>query len=399
MTKRDLYHKLQSVRNTERGIVPDADFVMRTRENLLVQVKHSLPLSADLMRAKPAFAFQYLFSNKAFQIVRAPAIAMFSVVVAIFGGSVFSVSASDRSLPGDFLYPIKIASEQTRLVLTSDKTEKLKLKAEFVDRRIAEIQAIATTEAPEKPVRLKQAAEVLKRDLNTVKLQLSEVKSELAAETADAVKMVDQKSVKIAEQLKQVKDEAPEEVKESLAEAEMAAVHAGVTAVEVLIEAKENPDTQWIVSEADVRDSIVKKVESITATLTVSADKLRNVNDSSILTTSQMQATGTGDNLLLGMTSSTVDQLNSASSTLQEARVLLDENKLGEISSKLLEAVKAVAQAETATNQLVASSTQSVLPTVFQVTSDASSTSTQAVAEKSTTTTSKTTTSTQTTPP
>jgi hypothetical protein len=60
------------------------------------------------------------------------------------------------------------------------------------------------------------------------------------------------------------------------------------------------------------------------------------------------------------MTSTTVGQLNAASSTLQEARVLLSENKLGEVSGKLLEAAKAVAEAEVATNNLVASSTQAV---------------------------------------
>jgi len=360
MTKRDLLHKLQSVRNTERGIVPDADFVMRTRENLMIQVKNSIPLASGSVHVK-SFSLKTFFSHRLFQIVRAPALAMFSVVVTIFGGSVLSVSASDRSLPGDFLYPIKIASEQTRLVLTSDKAEKLKLKAQFVDRRIEEIKAIATTEVPEKPVRLKQAAEVLKRDLNTVKLQLSEVKDEDTMAAAEVVKIVDQKSSEIAEQLKQVKDDAPEEVKESLAEAQIAAVHTGVTAVEVLIKASENPDTQWVVSEADVKDSLAKKVDSINETLTVSADKLRVINDSSMISASQMQATGTGVNPLLGMTSSTADQLNTASSTLQEARVLLSENKLTEISSKLLEAVKAASQAETATNQLVASSTQAVL--------------------------------------
>jgi hypothetical protein len=282
-------------------------------------------------------------------------------MVTVFGGSIFSVSASDRSLPGDFLYPIKIATEQTRLALTSGKIDKLKLKSEFVDRRVDEIKTLATATDPERPVRLKQAAEVLKRDLNTVKLQLSEVKSESTPETADAVKLVDKQSEQIIEDLKLVRSDAPEEVKNSLAEAEVAAVHTGVTAFEVLLEASKDADSQWVVSEADIRESITKKVDSISATLTDSADKLRLVNTSSTILPNLTQATGTGDNLLLGMTSTTVGQLNAASSTLQEARVLLSENKLDEVSGKLLEAAKAVAEAETATNNLVASSTQAVL--------------------------------------
>jgi hypothetical protein len=196
--------------------------------------------------------------------------------------------------------------------------------------------------------------------LNTVKNQLSEVKSDTTPETADAVKLVDKQSEQIIEDLKVVRNEAPEEVKISLAEAEVAAVHAGVTAFEVLLEASNDPDSQWVVSEADIRDSINKKVDSISATLSGSADKLRLVSASSTILPINTQATGTGDNLLLGMTSTTVGQLNAASSTLQEARVLLSENKLGEVSGKLLEAAKAVAEAEVATNNLVASSTQAV---------------------------------------
>lgn len=398
MTKRDLLRKLQSVRNTERGIVPDAEFVLRTREKLLLQVRNTLPLAPEMVPSRSAFSFKHLFPERVVNLVRAPALAMFSVFVTVFGGSILSVSASDRSLPGDFLYPIKIATEQTRLALTSGKTEKLRLKTEFVDRRVEEIKVIASTPVPEKPVRLKQAAEVLKRDLNTMKLQLSEVKNEVGPEAAAAVRIVDEKSVQIAEDLKQVKSEAPVEVKNSLAEAEVAAVHTGVTAVEVLLEVSANPDTQWVVSEADVRESISKKVETISASLSDSADKLRSVSASSTILPNQMQATGTGDNLLLGMTSTTAEQLNTASTTLQEARVLLNENKLIEVSGKLLEAVKAVAQAETAADQLVASSTQAIVTTIDAEPSNQAS-STTPVPVSSTGTANTATTSTGTTPP
>lgn len=342
--------------------MPDQAFVSRTRENLLLQVRNTLPTRPVAMPARARLAVSHLIPERVMNLVRAPALAALSVMVTVFGGSILSVSASDRSLPGDFLYPIKIATEQTRLAFTSGKIEKLKLKSEFVDRRVDEIKTLATVADPEQPVRLKQAAEVLKRDLNTVKMQLSDVKSEATPETADAVKLVDKQSEQIIEDLKLVRNEAPEEVKGSLAEAEVAAVHTGVTAFEVLLEASNDPDSQWVVSEADIRDSINKKVDSISATLTGSADKLRLVSASSTILPNLTQATGTGDNLLLGMTSTTVGQLNAASSTLQEARVLLSENKLDEVSGKLLEAAKAVAEAEVATNNLVASSTQAVPP-------------------------------------
>lgn len=360
MTKRDLLRKLKSVRTTEREIVPDVAFVSRTRENLLLQVRNTLPTRPVAMPARAKLMMKHLVPERLMNLMRAPVLAILSVMVTVFGGSIVSVSASSRSIPGDFLYPIKIAAEQTRLAFTSGKVDRLMLKSEFVDRRVDEIKSLATTSNPAQPARMKQAAEDLKRDLNTVKLQLSEVKSEVTPETADAIKSVDKQSEQIVEDLKLVRNDAPEEVKNSLSEAESAAVHTGVTAFELLLDASNDPDSQWVVSEADIRESITNKVDSISATLSDSADKLHLVSASSTILPNYVYATGTEDNLLQGMTSTTVGQLNIASSTLQEARVLLDENKLGEMSDKLLEAAKAVADAETATNNLVASSTQAI---------------------------------------
>ncbi len=366
MTKRDLMRKLQSVRTTERVIVPDQAFVARTREHLLLQVRNTLPTQPAAMPVRARSAMRLLVPPRLTNLMRAPALAILSVMITVLGGSIASVSASDRSLPGDFLYPIKIATEQTRLAFTSGKAERLVLKSSFVDRRVEEIQKIAATPAPEQQVRLKQAAEDLKRDLNTVKLQVTEVRAEQTKGGAEAVKIVDKASAQIIQNLQLVKNEASPEVKSSIAEAEVAAVHTGVTAVEALLEASTNPDTEWIVSEADVRQSITNKVDRITASLTDSEDKLRSISDSSNIS-NQLQATGTGSNLLQGMTSTTVGQFNAASTTLQEARTLLNANKLSEVSGKLLEASKAAAQAETAADLLVASSTQSNIPIPFPV--------------------------------
>lgn len=372
--------------------MPDPAFILRTREHLLMQVRNTLPTRPVAMPIRAKIVMRYFVPERLMNLMRAPALAMLSVMVTIFGGSIVSVSASSRSVPGDFLYPIKIATEQTRLAFTSDKVDRLKLKSEFVDRRVDEIKALAGTVNLEQPVRMKQAAEDLKRDLNTVKLQLSEMKSEETPETADAVKLVDKQSGQIVEDLKLVRNDAPDEVKNSLSEAQSAAVHTGVAAFEMLLEASNDPESQWVVSQADVRESINSKVDSISATLSDSADKLRSVNASSTILPNYAHATGTGDNLLQGMTSTTVGQFNVASSTLQEARVLLSENKLGEVSGKLLEAAQAVAVAETATDLLVASSTQAI-PLINPIDDTKTATTTPVSYNPSSTTSSKSTTS------
>jgi hypothetical protein len=55
--------------------------------------------------------------------------------------AVLSYTAQD-SLPGDVLYSVKQATEQTRLVLTTDTGQKERLRQQFNRRRLAEIQQL-----------------------------------------------------------------------------------------------------------------------------------------------------------------------------------------------------------------------------------------------------------------
>lgn len=366
MNKRELLQKLASVRSTERGIVPDQAWVKSTRETLLMQVRNSAPVAPLRGQRQAKIAVQHFIPEKIMNLVRAPALALSAIVVAVMGGSIASVNASERSVPGDFLYPIKIASEQTRLALVSDKSDKLKLKTEFVERRVQEIKTIASA-TEKKPQLIKEAAAGLKRDLDTVKLQLADVnKNEQPAAAAEAAKLVDQKTEAIVNELKQVKTDISPEVGKSLSEAEAAAVHTGVSAIEVLIKTQSNPDAQNVVSEADVLQSINNKVVSLQNTLDSTAQKLQSLSTSTVPSTS----------------SSTVPELLMASSTLEQAKVLVSENKLDQVSDKLIEAAKSTAQAEASVNQLAASSTPAIAPTV-----PVSETSTTPIVEVPTSTT------------
>ena len=57
-------------------------------------------------------------------------------VVMIGGGT---IAAASYSMPDNFLYPVKLATEQVQLALTPSDIGKAKLYAKFVDRRVAEI--------------------------------------------------------------------------------------------------------------------------------------------------------------------------------------------------------------------------------------------------------------------
>lgn len=60
---------------------------------------------------------------------------------ALGGGTLW---AAGNSLPGDLLYPIKLATEDIRLALTSAPADQVGLALQFVEERVEEIQALVT---------------------------------------------------------------------------------------------------------------------------------------------------------------------------------------------------------------------------------------------------------------
>jgi len=59
-----------------------------------------------------------------------------------------AISASARALPGDFLYPIKMASENAWVLLTRDPAARADVLAEIADRRVEEALTIVRIGRP-----------------------------------------------------------------------------------------------------------------------------------------------------------------------------------------------------------------------------------------------------------
>ncbi len=64
------------------------------------------------------------------------------VLVLFFSGGAATVYASQGSLPGEGLYPVKVLSENTLLTFTTSPEKKLNLTLQFTDRRLDEITTL-----------------------------------------------------------------------------------------------------------------------------------------------------------------------------------------------------------------------------------------------------------------
>ncbi|MCR4278490.1 MAG: DUF5667 domain-containing protein [bacterium] len=255
---------ISQLRDTARLIEPDERWILDTRKTLLREMKNALPEHQKIdLKGKVQATL-----TERFQILRGPVFAVFGVIFILFSGSIASVSASERSLPGDFLYSLKLVTEQARLAFTKPKDEKLKLKVEFATRRGDELKRVIEEpdESGQKEKRVEQAAEILKRDLDTVKKQLEDVKNESEpSKVVEAAKLVDEKSSELFDTLEQAKSSVLEGNQVKVREAQSAIVTTGGKAIETLIDAHDVDGAA--ISEEDVVDAMneyTKTVKSFT---------------------------------------------------------------------------------------------------------------------------------------
>lgn len=409
MNSREFEKRLRHLRKVEQLVQPDSRWVESNRGALLshIQADAKRQPSASLFRQLRSFVQQFVPTRLLAQI-RGPILATLSGLSVILGGSIASVSAAERSIPGDFLYPVKLVTEQTRLVFVSDKTERLKLKTEFVGRRVDEIKEIVKQDVPEKPQRIKEAAAILKRDLDTVKNQLNDVGEAQPVDRAKAAKKVDDAGAVIAVSLKQVKTDAPQEVRADLAEAEAAAVSTSIKAVQVILDSQTDVEAQKVISHEEIVQSISAKVEGVTEQLNSATQQLVNAGGISSSTTlaivnatSSVPAVGSTSNTALTLptsgsasTSAQIEIIN-AHASLAEAKQLLSENKLEEVGTKLAEANKVIVSVEKKAEALSsATSSQPLVNPPVSATGTAPTMATSTSTSSSATTTQGTTTTT-----
>lgn len=360
-----------------RSVQPDSSWVSETREELLQKIGGKEVTHVSFTE-RVRLVLRSLVPTSARTTLRGPVAAVLSGLGLIIGGSMASVSAAEQTVPGDLLFPIKLVSEQTRLVLTTDKTEKVRLKGEFVNRRVDEIKKIAQTNVEKKPERLKEATEILRRDLDTVKNQLTDVSKQNPSERVEVAKLIDKASTDAVAGLKEAKASLTSDARSQVAEVEAAAVNASVRAVNVIIDSQTDEESKKLVSKEEIIQSISQKVEGVSEHITSATQQL---TEAGILSTTGTATvfTASSSAATIGASTSSVADLMSANASLAEARQLLSEDRLSEVGDKLIEASKSASSAERSAGSIVqpsvsSSSTSSTEPTSSTSTTMSSST-------------------------
>ena len=225
-----------------------------------MQVRNTMPSAIAAEKNKRTLAAAY---PSFMRVLRGPVFIVCSIIVIITGGSIASVRAAERSLPGDAFYLVKLVAEQTQLVLTPSVPDRMKLKAEFTKRRVLDLKTvIASPDGKEKTYRVRQATDILKQDLRTLKEQLNTVRAEASTSraAAEAAKVLDQDAVDVVRSLQETRaglDEGVDaDIQQTVTDAQAQAADLAINALGILVSARNGEATKDIVSADDISASV-----------------------------------------------------------------------------------------------------------------------------------------------
>ena len=131
-----------------------------------------------------------------------------SAFVLAFAGWVTTVNVSLASVPGDFLYPVKMVTERMQLTLASNDEQRARLHTEFASRRLDEVMEITTSSRTGKDVRVQEAVDSFKQSISSANQAVQNLVSSSPEAAASVAIAIDQKVEAMASALSENSSES-----------------------------------------------------------------------------------------------------------------------------------------------------------------------------------------------
>jgi len=133
---------------------------------------------------------QYILQTVSGSVLR-PVVMSVVALVLVVGGFAATVNAS-HSIPGDILYPVKLASERIQIVFSTNSQERAILHTEFASRRLHEAAEVAKESGDENSEQVKQAVSRFKVELASANSELQDIKINQPEDVADLAAKIEQ---------------------------------------------------------------------------------------------------------------------------------------------------------------------------------------------------------------
>ncbi|MFA6254857.1 MAG: DUF5667 domain-containing protein [Patescibacteria group bacterium] len=130
---------IQEIKGLKKEIQPRSEWLTLSRDILLQQINSKNQYQSVGVGLKGYFTV--LAQTLSQRLVFEPAFIML-LVLGVFLGSSLTINAAFYSLPGETLYPLKLTLEKTHMALVTGDENKVELKIEFAQKRVAELDKI-----------------------------------------------------------------------------------------------------------------------------------------------------------------------------------------------------------------------------------------------------------------
>ncbi len=258
-----------------------------------------------------------------------PAMVFAGVLLSFFGLSFGTVWAAQGSLPGDMLFPVKLAIERTQLIAKGNVEEKAKFQMEIANRRVDELVAIITTQKDDskKAEQVEQAVLEVEHQLTAVKNDLPKIKN--GSDTNKAVAAAVEANSKLGileEALNNVKNQLPEQ---ALAQkVNSAAKMADSVSTEALVLMAQG-------TSDSAKEAVSSKVEE---KISKTEEKLKTVDERVVAVAAQKENKDAfwGSNSLMAISADLVKEQT------EKAKVILDKAKESLKKDDLVTAIETI---------------------------------------------------------
>ena len=140
-----LLRAAQRVRSTPQ-VRPSASFRQGARERMILQIRHRESIREREKESKRPTIFERLWPDlrlsRAVTRFAVPVMAAMVIIFLLGAMGVGAVYASSESLPGESLYPVKLAGERIRLALALSESRAARLHMRFASERLEEAAAL-----------------------------------------------------------------------------------------------------------------------------------------------------------------------------------------------------------------------------------------------------------------
>lgn len=169
---------------------PRPEWMTQTRTNLLrhIELTSEQPARRYVTLAHLWSALSLLMPQRTVYAVVRPAVIFVLCFVVGTGGWIATVSASLRSLPGDTLYSVKLATEQTQAAVVDvlqGRAAATELRVSFASRRAQEVHKVLSARSDDKKKeRVDAAVQQLKSEVTQVRKALQQVRTDASPDEA-----------------------------------------------------------------------------------------------------------------------------------------------------------------------------------------------------------------------